>query len=91
MVEVHRAALQQIDQSLEEQVQGVMAGVSMIELDLAINSAAGALEPSSLRSLDAIHIASALSMNDELDGFLTFDARQADAARQAGLPVIGST
>jgi len=43
--------------------------------------------PAGLRSLDAIHLASALTLGDELDAFVTYDARQADAARAAGLTV----
>lgn len=41
-----------------------------------------------LRSLDAIHLASALSMGSELDALITYDVRLADAARAAGLTVV---
>jgi uncharacterized protein len=40
-----------------------------------------------LRALDAIHVASALSLT-ELDAFVTYDERQAAAARMAGLRTI---
>ena len=42
----------------------------------------------SLRSLDAIHIATALAVGDRDLQFVTYDERQADAARQAGLKVV---
>ena len=40
-----------------------------------------------VRSLDAIHLATALSLGDDLGVLLTYDARMADAARSLGLPV----
>ncbi len=40
------------------------------------------------RSLDAIHIATALAVGDRDLHFVTYDDRQADAARQAGLKVV---
>ena len=48
---------------------------------------AGALEGSFLRSLDAIHIATALGLGD-VDAFVTYDERQAAAARLAGFRTI---
>ena len=39
-----------------------------------------------LRSLDAIHVASALVIGDALDSLVTYDKRLLDAAREAGLP-----
>lgn len=59
-----------------------------MELDAAIAARAGAIKPQGLRSLDAIHLASALSLGSDLDAFVTYDARQADAARAAGQEVL---
>ena len=61
--------------------------LEFVELDAEIASLAGRLEPSSLRSLDAIHLASALALGHEIDTFVTYDARQADAATALGLNV----
>jgi predicted nucleic acid-binding protein len=41
--------------------------------------------PSALRSLDAIHVASALIIGEALDSLVTYDKRMLDAAREAGL------
>ena len=41
-----------------------------------------------LRALDAIHVASALRVGGEIAGFVTYDDRQAAAARSAGLTVV---
>ena len=51
-------------------------------------AAAVRLEPSSLRALDAIHLATALSLNSELGGLVVYDRRLATAARDAGLEVF---
>lgn len=59
----------------------------VIALDQDVITRAGVLEPASLRSLDAIHVASALSIAGDLDTFVTCDERQASAAMAAGLPV----
>lgn len=85
-VEVTRA-VRRLATSREAPVGAAFDGVAIIDLDLAIASRAGALEPVGLRSLDAIHMASALELGEELDAFVTYDARQASAARELGLSV----
>lgn len=57
-----------------------------IELDGQIRDDAARL-PGKLRSLDAIHVASAAQFGQELTALVTYDHRMADAARDAGLPV----
>jgi predicted nucleic acid-binding protein len=46
------------------------------------------LDPPGLRSVDAIHLASALAIRDELAALVTYDIRLAEAARAAGLTVL---
>ena len=41
-----------------------------------------------LRSLDAIHLAAALELGDELDGIVSYDDRLSDAAELLGVAVI---
>ena len=48
---------------------------------------AAANAPGTLRSLDAIHVASAGLLGPELTALVTYDHRMAEAARGAGLPV----
>ncbi len=69
------------------QAQALLAVMEFVELDERIAASAAVLEPVGLRSLDAIHLASALVLGDELDAFVTYDSRQADAARGLGLTV----
>lgn len=62
--------------------------VNLIALDRPVVEAASALEPPALRALDAIHLASALSLGARLGGFAAYDRRLAEAARGAGLEVL---
>lgn len=64
---------------------------AMVLCDEAIaNSAADIGETLGVRSLDAIHLASARQVRDETLVFVTFDLRQAQAARSLGLVVHGA-
>lgn len=60
---------------------------SLIALTPEVLDAAGDLEDPAVRSLDAIHVATALSIAEELQVFVTYDAREARAVRAAGLPL----
>jgi predicted nucleic acid-binding protein len=65
------------------EVGGVPAGVRG-------RGAAGRASPrraQTVRSLDAIHLGTALHVRSHLTSFITYDKRLADAARAAGLPV----
>jgi len=44
-----------------------------------------------LRNLDAIHLAVALDLGDDLDGIVTYDDRLAAAAEGLGVAVIAPT
>jgi predicted nucleic acid-binding protein len=61
--------------------------LQVVELDEGVAATAAGLAPASLRSLDAIHLASALAIGEDLTEFVTYDARLAAAARGAGLEV----
>jgi predicted nucleic acid-binding protein len=66
----------------------MLAGISLIDLDRELLDYAGELNPFEMRSLDAIHMAAALSLEDELEDFVTYDRLLADAARDWGLNVV---
>ncbi|NUP20344.1 MAG: type II toxin-antitoxin system VapC family toxin [Streptomyces sp.] len=59
--------------------------VTEILLDREVRDLATRVDPG-LRALDALHVASALSMEAELAAFVTYDRRMLDAARKEGLP-----
>lgn len=53
--------------------------------------AAGRLQPPGLRTLDALHLAAALELGDDLGGLVTYDTRMIDGARAAGIPTVTPT
>ena len=73
---------------LVPQARRVVAQLTVVELSQPIRARAALMDPESLRSLDAIHLATALEVREELAGLLTYDARMAGAARTFGLPVL---
>jgi hypothetical protein len=66
----------------------VVRRLTLLELDRDLVLSAAGIEPAALRSLDAIHLASALSLGSELGAFVTYDHRLAEAARAANLPIL---
>jgi predicted nucleic acid-binding protein len=64
-----------------------IATLTLIRLDDPLYEAAADLEPPSLRSLDALHLAAALSVGRELAGVVTYDMQMAEAAHKLGLQV----
>ncbi len=73
---------------LTEQAQRVVSQIAVVEPTEAIRARAALLEPLTLRSLDALHLATALEIGDELDGLVTYDGRMSAAAETFGLMVI---
>lgn len=62
----------------------VVDALGLLPLERALLLAAGALSEPALRALDAIHVAAAIDLAP-VDAFVTYDERQAAAARLAGL------
>jgi predicted nucleic acid-binding protein len=62
-----------------------LAAVRLLPLSGAIRARACVLDPPAVRSLDAIHLATALSLGARLSGLYTYDERMLLAAREAGL------
>lgn len=62
--------------------------VTITQVTTGVFEQAGRLEPVTLRSLDAIHLAAALDLGDDLHGVVTYDRVMADAARSCGMEVI---
>ena len=69
-------------------VRALLDGVSLIPADAALSDEAGVLRPPELRSLDALHLATARSLGSRLSAFVTYDERLADAARWYGMAVV---
>jgi len=84
-VELRRAVRLQRPDLLTD-AEHLLARMTKVAVNRAVLQAAGGLQPASLRTLDAIHLASAVTMGDLLDAFVSYDQRLLEAARLAGLP-----
>jgi len=71
-----------------ERARSVLSRVVLVAMDGWILDAAASLEPAELRSLDAIHLATALTLQPEADMFVSYDERLNTAAAGAGLQVV---
>jgi uncharacterized protein len=67
--------------------RALIGGLELIEIDADIRRAAAALPDPGLRSLDAIHLATALSLGERCGTFFAYDERLIAAARAHGLSV----
>jgi uncharacterized protein len=85
--EVVRAAAR-VDTAAGERARRILGAVSLIAVTDAILDRAAELEPAALRSLDALHLASALSLEGALGPVVTYDVRLGEAATAAGLDVL---
>jgi predicted nucleic acid-binding protein len=70
-----------------ERARKVVATLILIRLDDSVYDVAADLEPPLMRSLDAIHLAAALSLGRDLAGVVTYDRRMTDGAEALGLRV----
>ena len=68
-------------------VREALRRVDLVAIDDRILDAAGTLEPRVLRTLDAIHLATAMAIGDDLDAIVTYDDRMVEAAGLLGLLV----
>ena len=66
----------------------VLESVILVEVTNAVFEEAGRLHPAEIRSLDAIHLAAALDLGDDLEGLVTYDQRLAEGALANGIEPI---
>jgi uncharacterized protein len=66
----------------------VLDQIELIDLSPRIRILAQTVQPAAVRSLDAIHLGTALHARAVLTSFVTYDKRLLDAAASAGLPAI---
>jgi uncharacterized protein len=69
----------------------VLARIDLLRINDRVLDAAGAMLPAELRSLDAIHLATAQQLGTDLTRIVTYDDRMAMAANQLGLVVARPT
>ncbi|HLF70226.1 MAG TPA: type II toxin-antitoxin system VapC family toxin [Actinomycetota bacterium] len=68
--------------------EAVLGAITMLRIDDIVLERAATIRPVTLRSLDAIHLASAVSVGETLTALVTYDARLASAAEGLGVDVL---
>lgn len=87
VVECGRAARCAASRRVVKRIEEVLRALYLIDLSGPLLEEAARLEPASIRSLDAIHLATALSVDEPALEVITYDGRMAEAARANGLRV----
>jgi predicted nucleic acid-binding protein len=85
-VEGRRAAWRYGDLAAKR-ARAALTAITLIPLDQAILDAAVELNPAELRSLDALHLATVVSLGEDLGRLCCYDARMEDAAQALGIEV----
>jgi predicted nucleic acid-binding protein len=86
-VEVARA-LVGLGQDAVRRADDVLARIELARINDRVLRVAGTMLPAELRSLDAIHLATAQQFAEELRAVVTYDDRMAIAAGALGLSVV---
>ena len=66
----------------------LLTRLALIDVDRRILGMAAAFDPPELRTLDAIHLATALAVREDLAGLVTYDRRLATAAERVDVEVF---
>ena len=64
----------------------IFRALDLVSVSESVLEAAALLLPTTLRTLDAIHLATVVSIGDELGAVVTYDRRMIEGARALGLP-----
>lgn len=87
--ELHRALRRAgATKAAHTRADAVLDGLVLLRIDEPVLARAASFKSSQLRALDAIHLAAALSLGENPDAFITYDARLARAAQSEHLPVL---
>jgi len=90
-IEVLRTARRASGDDGVEAGRSQLEGIRLLPITSQIRKRACELEPDTLRTLDAIHIATALDLGEQLDSIYAYDLRMTAAAIEAGLLVHAPT
>lgn len=85
-IEVIRAA-RRLDRQVLPAARRLVAQLDLVPMTSDLIESAGDVGSDLLRSLDAIHLASALSLGSALTAFVAYDTRLTAAAQGADLPI----
>lgn len=85
--EVLRAALRTGKAQRLAAARRQLRHVAYVDITRELLDQAGLLQPQEMRTLDTLHLAAALCLQDDLDELVTYDSRMAHAAEANGLVV----
>jgi predicted nucleic acid-binding protein len=85
-IETFRALARHVPEAVSR-LHPVLDLIDLVEVDSRIRLLAQTIRPATVRTLDAIHLATALHLRPRLTSFVTYDKRLAEAATHAGLSV----
>src|SRR3982750_3295641 len=71
----------------DDAIDILLAALALIPISALVRQAAATLEPVELRTLDAIHLASAMTLGNDLPAVITYEQRMTPAAAALGLQV----
>lgn len=77
-----------LDADAVAEARQLLAGLDLVPLGNEVLDHAGRVDPVTLRTLDAIHLASALTLSDGVTAFVVYDTRLAGAANAAGFQTV---
>ncbi len=83
-VELLRVVVRQGGPGLPDRARFLLDGLDILPVTAAVIAAAESIGPAGLRSLDAIHLASAAQIQSELTSFVTYDHRLLEGCRDVG-------
>ena len=78
-------AVRRLDPSLATIARDVLDAFTIVGLGTSTFERAALVDPPALRSPDALHLAAALTVGDDLDVLITYDERLGAAARASGV------
>ena len=81
-------AVRRIAPDLAPAAREVLNRLTLMRITSALCDRAALLEPVAMRSLDALHLAAALDLGDDVEGFVAYDRQLARSATLAGLNVV---
>ena len=84
-------AVRRFDPNALVAAKELLLTVNLLSMPSSTFARASELDPQILRSLDALHLAAALDLGDDLDVLLTYDDRLAEACKLHGVPVMAPT
>lgn len=79
------------DKDAVREARQVLSGLDLVPLAGDVVEQAAVVGPLGLRSLDAVHLASALLVKEDVTSFVAYDTRLRAAAADAGLAVTAPT